>query len=810
MKSAGEIPSEYYVSDDEENSNSAGGDEGNIENEKEAEETSSESSGYESDDVSSSDESIIMPYTVDDIQLPPHPKRIKWSDEALSSTGTGTSSGIDEGTEALSLLVSTRLIPGGRLGRHFWTLDDVPEGSSFRFSNVSNKDRRRMRKERMNSAAQKRKKDKKKKKEKANSASKAAPQCQCDGVSLDMSPETTKITCTPDDCVSDHEDLDDVIIGETGNDGNGDDDAESATSEGSGWGASRRLSDVGGDLEDEDEDGHDDDDDEEETDDNLAAGQRIEHSIQNMDTVQREKLVEAMMNDILKSMRAIEKRKREESEEQQEKNDEEGSTTPKSIDTEKSVDQDDAPIDIDPIEGDDKITPGNEVKAGIEEEHSGSNGDESDFFVDMLTDENVDDFVQAQAVEWMDDAQKDDDDDDEEDDEFDKFLENYSSSRLSDGEEDSGTNATGSLLPSRTSEDDELVFKHRFMLDGGDDVDVDEETTGLKRSAVERRRKGSAPTVSSISHRSQRPARPTLPPRQISSKKNLRDTSKSTLKKKKKKSFAKRMFKISLQGEIDETKRKMAMRRHGSDTNGLRDHDSVGTDGSRGSFRSSATGRDSVSRLGGSSGREQSMVHDRQPVPSGRYTQMRKSNGSSSTVSSGGSGGSVDAGRQHRQIPGGRSSVAKGQGRRPPGSSRDSTSSGRGRGPMPRPRGGAAPGEVTSSIKGIGRGSGARGTVMRAPGRGARGAPQRTNARASVRASAGRQSKNIRPPTEGQRGHNLRTSSLSPSGTGGKATTAAPKGGNQQQQRDTTEGEKKKKKKLFKLNLKAELVDQQS
>ena len=334
MTSAGEIPSEYYVSDDEENSNSSG-DEGNIENDKEAkEDDSSESSGFESDDddelSTSSDESMIMPYTIDDIQLPPHPKRIKWSDEAFSSsTGDGTGGGDDEGTDALSLLVSTRLIPGGRLGRHFWTLDDVPEGSSFRFSNVSNKDRRRMRKERMHSVAQERKEEKKK--EKADSASEAAPQCQGDGVSSDISSGTTKIT--PDDCVSDHEDLDD-IIGDTGDYGNGDDDdAESATSEGSGWGGSRRLSDIGGDLDDED------DDDEEEADDNLAAGQRIEHSIQNMDTVQREKLVEAMMNDILKSMRAIEKRKREESEEQPEKNDEEGPTTPMSIDTEKPVDE---------------------------------------------------------------------------------------------------------------------------------------------------------------------------------------------------------------------------------------------------------------------------------------------------------------------------------------------------------------------------------------------------------------------------------------------------------------------------------------
>ena len=273
------------------------------------------------------------------------------------------------------------------------------------------------------------------------------------------------------------------------------------------------------------------------------------------------------------------------------------------------------------------------------------------------------------------------------------------------------------------------------------------------------------------------------------------------------------MFKmISLQGEIDETKRKMAMRRHGSDTSGVRDCDSIGTDlnGSRGNFRSSATGRNSVSRLGGSSGREQSIMHDRQPVPSGRHAQIRNSNGSGSTVSSGGSGASVDAGRQHRHIAGGRSSVARGQGPRPPSSSRDFTSSGIGRGPMPRPRGGVAPREVTSSVRGTGRGSGARGTVMRAPGRGARGGPQRTSARASARASAGRQSKNVRPPTEGQRGHNLRTSSLSSSGTGGKATTAAPKGGNQQQHA-TTEGEKKKKKKLFKLNLKAELVvDQQS
>ena len=224
MTSAGEIPSEYYVSDDEENSNSSG-DEGNIENDKEAkEDDSSESSGFESDDddelSTSSDESMIMPYTIDDIQLPPHPKRIKWSDEAFSSsTGDGTGGGDDEGTDALSLLVSTRLIPGGRLGRHFWTLDDVPEGSSFRFSNVSNKDRRRMRKERMHSVAQERKEEKKK--EKADSASEAAPQCQGDGVSSDISSGTTKIT--PDDCVSDHEDLDD-IIGDTGDYGNGDDD----------------------------------------------------------------------------------------------------------------------------------------------------------------------------------------------------------------------------------------------------------------------------------------------------------------------------------------------------------------------------------------------------------------------------------------------------------------------------------------------------------------------------------------------------------------------------------------------------------
>ena len=279
-----------------------------------------------------------------------------------------------------------------------------------------------------------------------------------------------------------------------------------------------------------------------------------------MDTVQREKLVEAMMNDILKSMRAIEKRKREESEEQPEKNDEEGPTTPMSIDTEKPVDEVDAPInqrkfDIDPIDEDDnKTNPGNEVKAETEEEYGGSDEDESDFFVDLLTDENVDDFVQAQAVEWMDDAQKDDDDDDEdEEDEFDKFLEDYSSSRLSDGEEDVGVNATGSLSPGRTNEDDELVFKHRFM-DGGDDVDIDEDTADLKKPAVEQRRKGSAPAASRVSSRSQRPARPTLPPRPVSSKRNLRDSSKSTSKKKKKKkSFAKRMFKISLQGEIDET-----------------------------------------------------------------------------------------------------------------------------------------------------------------------------------------------------------------------------------------------------------------
>jgi hypothetical protein len=98
---------------------------------------------------------------------------------------------------------------------------------------------------------------------------------------------------------------------------------------------------------------------------------------------------------------------------------------------------------------------------------------------------------------------------------------------------------------------------------------------------------------------------------------------------------------------------------------------------------------------------------------------------------------------------------------------------------------------------------------MRAPGRKARGAlPQRTNVRPSGRNSTSGQSKKVRSPTEGQRGHNLGTS-LSSSGTGGKATTAASKGGrsNQQQQDATTEGEKKKKKKLFKLNLKSELVD---
>ena len=811
MKSAGEIPSEYYVSDEDEKSNSSG-DEGNNENDEEAEEDdSSESSGFESDgddeSSTSSDESMIMPYTIDDIQLPPHPKRIKWSDEAFSSsTGDDDDGGDDGGGSASALLISTRLIPGGRLGRHFWTLDDVPEGSSFRFSNVSNKDRRRMRKERMHSVTQERKEEKKEKKEKADSASEAAPQCQCDGISSDMSPETTKIT--PDDCVSDHEDLDDIIG--FGHDGNGDDDAESAASEGSGWGASRRLSDIGGDLEDDD----DDDDDDEETDGNLAAGQRIEHSIQNMDTVQREKLVEAMMNDILKSMRAIEKRRREESEERQEKNDEEGM----SIDSdpkheEKSVDEDDVAL-VDPInEDDDKTNPGNEVKAGTEEEHSGSNEDESDFFVDLLTDENVDDFVQAQAVEWMDDAQKDDDDeDDDEGDEFDEFLESYSSSRLSDGEEDSGTNATGSLSPSHTNEGDELVFKHRFM-DGGDDVVIDKDTADLKKPAVERRRKGSGPTAYTISHRSQRTVRPTLPPRQISSKRNLRDNSKSTSKnKKKKKSFAKRMFKISLQGEIDETKRKMEMRRHGSHASGFSDHDSISTDlnGGHGSFRSNATGRDSMSRLGGSGIGEQSMIHNRRPVPSGRHKQMQRSNNSGSTVSSGGSGGSVDASRrQHRHIPGGRSSVARGQGPRPPGSSRASTSSGRGRGPISRPPCGAAHREVASIVRGTGRGSGARGTAMRAPGRKARGAPpQRTNVRPSGRNSTSLQSKKIRSPTEGQRGHNLRTS-LSSSGTGGKATTAASKGGrsNQQQQDATTEGEKKKKKKLFKLNLKSELVD---
>jgi hypothetical protein len=39
MKSAGEIPSEYYVSDEDEKSNSSG-DEGNNENDEEAEELS--------------------------------------------------------------------------------------------------------------------------------------------------------------------------------------------------------------------------------------------------------------------------------------------------------------------------------------------------------------------------------------------------------------------------------------------------------------------------------------------------------------------------------------------------------------------------------------------------------------------------------------------------------------------------------------------------------------------------------------------------------------------------------------------------
>ena len=183
MKSAGEIR-EYYVSDEDEKSNSSG-DEGNIKNDEETEENSSESSGFESDgddeSSTSSDESMIMPYTIDDIQLPPHPKRIKWSDEAFSSsTGDGDDGGDDGGGSASALLISTRLIPGGRLGRHFWTLDDVPEGSSFRFSNVSNKDRRRMRKERMHSVTQEWKEEKKEKKEKADSASEAAPQCQGD------------------------------------------------------------------------------------------------------------------------------------------------------------------------------------------------------------------------------------------------------------------------------------------------------------------------------------------------------------------------------------------------------------------------------------------------------------------------------------------------------------------------------------------------------------------------------------------------------------------------------------------------------
>mmetsp|Transcript_2775 Transcript_2775/g.8156 ORF Transcript_2775/g.8156 Transcript_2775/m.8156 type:complete len:840 (+) Transcript_2775:131-2650(+) len=832
----GEVPSEYYLSD--EDVSSASGDEG-IENssaDSNSEDEDDDDNGSLSDDddasSSSDDESMMMPYTVDDIQLPPHPKRIKWSDGASSSTVDGDD---DEGGAPASPLplVSTHFIPGGRLGRHFWTIDDVPEGSSFRFSNVSNEERRRMRKERKNNVAQERREEKKRK-EKADSASEPAPalQGQAEELSPEMSPMLTKIT--PDDCISDHDNLDDIIGGTDDQEGCGDDDAESAASERSGWGASRRLS-IGGDLEDgddaEDEEQDDNEDDEDENDNDLAAGQRIEHSIQHMDTRQREKLVEAMMNDILKNMRAIEKRKREGGE-QQKKKGEDGQTSipidsgPKNM----SGDEDDAPmagttveidgkgnddlpvpggfstweafnescnkLQFDPNDGDGEADADNETKAGTDgaqRDDGSGDGDESDFFVNLLTNENVDDFVQAQAVEWMDDAQKDDDEDDDEEDEFDRFLDNYSSSRLSDDEEGSGTNATSSKLSSSSTKE-ELVLKHRF-LEGGDDTTGDiavDQDAALKRPAIERRRKGSVPTASAIATRSQRPTRPTLPPRQISSKRHLNDEkSKSTKKKKKKKSFAKRMFKISLQGEIDETKRKMEVRRHGSNTSSLSDHDSISADlnGSQ-SFRSrnSASGRDSTSRLGGS--REDLMAQ--RPIPPGRHGQMQRSNNSGSASSASGRSRGADARRQQQRNTSGGRSVTRGQATRP---NHVRASTGRGRGSAPRPPGNVA----IAASTGRGKGGGGRGTMW-APGRGARGASQRTSVRAPSATSSSRQSKSGRLPE----GRSRRTSSSSSSGTGRSKPPAASLGGGEH----AASEEKKKKKRLFKLNLKSELVDQ--
>mmetsp|Transcript_22109 Transcript_22109/g.45770 ORF Transcript_22109/g.45770 Transcript_22109/m.45770 type:complete len:768 (-) Transcript_22109:2355-4658(-) len=536
----------------------------------------------EADNLSDSSESLVMPYTKNDIQLPPHPKKLRWTDEA---TGDDTS------------LESRRLIPGGRLGNHVWYLEDVPEGSRFRHYSTPNKERR------------KRKRQQKKRQqvvETEHFTGDDAAATAASGVDL--------LAITPDDCVEPMSSdptsfLDEVVPSPSGDDNS--DGVESDSTGRSGWGASRALGNVEdtstleenaeaniadiktvddndegtidaegasaqkeNDFDDDDsmclEDIEDNNEDEDKEKANLAAGQQIENSIQNIDGFQKEKLVEAMMNDILKSMRAIEKQKR-----RQEENKKHGSMGPSNADASATLstvavnnieDAGAGPVPdgfssweafgescnafhLDPI---DNIGIATQSSQGTSSSVSGDEMNDSDFFVDLLTNEIVDDFVKAQAVEWMDDAQKDDDDEDDErgesDADSDELSRNFSDTRIGG---DLGQPASQSNAP--------LILKHRFLaVDGKDglhsETPVKIGDTSMAAPLATEPRHSSADQIQ-ISHHAYSP----LPVRQLRRGKSKKKS------KGRKKSFAKKMFKLSLQGEIEETKRRSEIRRlHGT------------------------------------------------------------------------------------------------------------------------------------------------------------------------------------------------------------------------------------------------------
>lgn len=208
---------------------------------------------------------------------------------------------------------------------------------------------------------------------------------------------------------------------------------------------------------------------EEEEDDDVSVSAEIERVIGDIDPAKREHLIEGMMLEIMQEFRD-DKAEQEEEEERP-------------------------------------------------EEGKGQGGGLDSLFEQFMMDEQMDDFIRARAMEWIDEAKESDEEDDDEEE---------------GGDEDASA-----------SDEEDLTLKHSFLTEG-DKLPVDME------------RKVTHPAAGPWQVTSERPNNPRPRPHPRPSGSANKDGRKpsTTKNKKKKKSPFKRRFKNSLQGEMAESKQR--------------------------------------------------------------------------------------------------------------------------------------------------------------------------------------------------------------------------------------------------------------